>query len=813
MESLWQDFRSSLRKIMRRPIFSAVVVLCMALGIGASAIVYGVVRGALLKPFDYPELERLGVIWVDLPQLGTRREVISVPEYLAVAELDEIFAARGTAIGSSYNLTGEGDPERFRGLSATPGLFPTLGVKPHRGRWLLPADAEDGAPPVVLVSYDLWQNRFGGDPDLVGRNIHLNEQPSTVVGIMPPRFHFGRAEIWSPLSLASMGRYHRSQRLLWTIVRLREGVSRERANAALEVLARQLEQEYAGEAPEYEDWQIAVEPLREYFVGEVKAGLFMLSGTVAFVLLVVCANVANLLLARAFSREREIATRLAVGAGRGRIVSLLLSESMLLVMVGGAFGLLFTFWGLDVVASMIPQQYLPTAAWFGIDRSALAFIAGVTLLSGLLVGSFPAFGTSRPNLQESLKEGGRAAAAGRRGRFLLNALVVVEVAAALVLLVGFGLMLRGFVKLQRADTGFVADEVLSFHIVLPFVRYREAHQVTGFFGELIDRLEAIPGVEAAGGTRMLPLEEYIAPRRPLTLEGRAEASGGAGLDTVFLPSTSGYFRAMRIPLESGRLFTRRDDDRSQPVAVVNQAFADRFFPDAEPLGKRLQIGPPEAGEPWRTIVGVVRDVTQRRLTETIEPAVYAPFFQPPESGQFPFLRMTVRSSVEPTVLVRAIRGEVRALEPNLPIFNLETVSETVAEALGGWRLCVLLLTGFAVVALLLSALGLYGVISYAVSQRTHEIGVRMAMGAGRRDILRMVLGRGLALALCGVLIGAIPACLLTRYLATLTLEIPTAEPLVYGGVTVFLLGVTLLVCSIPAWQASRVSAAKALRAE
>ncbi|MCP4661651.1 MAG: ABC transporter permease, partial [bacterium] len=759
MGSLLRDLRYSLRKMLRRPVLSAIVVLSMALGIGASTIVYGIIKGALLTPFNFPELGRLAMVWVDLPTLRTTGEVVSGPEYLALAEQTDLFEAVGAGLGTTFNMAGEGEPERIRGEWATPSLFTTLGIRPILGRGLVPEDSARDAPPVLVMSHSLWQRRFGGDPEIVDTTLNLNGRIYTVVGVLPPRFRYGRADLWGAMWADRFGEYDRSRRTLWTTVRLRDGVSLKQANAALEVLSRQLEAEYVGDAPEYEDWKILLEPLREYRIGEVKTGLYILAWTVALVVVIVCANVANLLLARAFSREREIATRITLGAGRGRMVRLLFTESMVLVVLGGAFGLLFTFWGLEFLSSMIPPQYLPAEAWFGVDVSALAVILAVTVSTGILVGLFPALQTSRPNLQESLKEGVRGYGGGRRGRFLLNALVVAEVALTLVLLIGLGLMIRGFVNLEERDTGCVAEGVLTFHVAPSGPRYRGAERVTAFYEELDQRLETIAGVEAAGSTRLLPLEEYIAPTLVFDLEGRApQAAGpGAGLEAVYLPSTPGYFRAMRIPLEKGRLFTAQDRRETMPVAVVNQAFVRRFFSgDEDPLAKRLMLGPPEWERPWRSIVGVVRDVTQRRLTEEVLPAVYTPHLQTPRAARS-WMRVTVRSSLDAASLVRAVREKVRDLDPNLPVFEIVPMAETVNTALGGWRLVVIFLTGFAMMALLLSAIGLYGVISYSVSQRTHEIGVRMAMGARRSTILKMILGQGALLTIFGLVLGAVGA--------------------------------------------------------
>ncbi|MCP4661318.1 MAG: ABC transporter permease [bacterium] len=812
MGLLLQDLRFSVRKMIRRPILSAIVVLSMAIGIGSITTVYGVIKGALLTPYMFPVLDRLVFIWAEMPTLQSRTEVLSGPEFMEVGELTDIIESRGAGYGISLNLdVGDGEPERIRGMGVTPSLFPTLGVPPLHGRWLMAEDTQQASNPSVLLSYRIWQSRFGGDPELVGQTIPMSEYPHTVVGIMPPGFLFGRSDVWRAMPTDQMPDYPRSQRWLWTATLLKEGITHEQADAALDVLARTLEEEYVGATPEYEDWKLVVEPLRDYFIGDVRPALFILLMAVAFVLLIVCLNVANLLLARAFTRERELALRLTLGAGRRRVIRLMVVETLVLVILGGAFGLLFSFWGLDVVSSRIPDEYVPAARLFGIDGSALAVTLAVTLVAGLLVGLFPALQTTKPNLQESLKEGGRGTAGGRRGRFVLNGLVVIEVATALALLVGLGLIVDGFEKLQDRDHGFIAENLLTFHVDLPRVRYRDPQMISGFWRRFEENLEALPGVEAAGGTTMLPLEEFINPVTAFTLEGATGDQTRVAMETVIYTNTSGFFRTMKIPLESGRFFTEHDQPETTPYVIVNQAFARRFLSDREEaLGRRIRLGP--EGAPFFEVAGVVRDSTQRRVTEETEPAVYISYNQ---VSQIPYtwMRFAVRTTGDPATMVNSVRQVLADLEPNLPLFNVRTMEEAVDTGLGGWRLCVLLLTAFAGIALLLSALGIYGVISFSVNQRTHELGIRMAMGANRGKILSMVLAQGLWLTIFGVVGGAILTYFLTQYLSTLTLEITRGQPLTYIAVTVFLLAVTLLACCIPAWRATRVSPVDALREE
>jgi len=812
MGLLLQDLRYSVRKVFHRPILSAVIVLSMAIGIGATTIVYGIIRGAFLDPFIFPEPDRLVFIWADLPNLNSVTEVLSGPEYLEVGELTDVIESRGAAYGETLNLAaGSGPPERVRSELVTPTLFPTLGVQPIVGRWFVPEDVERQSSPAVVLSYRLWQRRFGGDPELVDQTVEMNEIPHTVVGIMPARFRFGRADAWRVMPTAQMQQYNRSQRFLWTATRLKEGVSLEQANASLEVLARRLEEEYGGEVSEYENWRLEVRPMRDYFIGDIKPALFMLLSAAAFVLLIVCINVANLLLARAFAREREIAARLTLGAGRFRVIRLMMTETMVLVVLGGAFGLIFSYWAVGVVGPMIPQEYLPAGFWFGIEGSALALTVAVTVLAGLVVGLLPALQTTKPNLQESLKEGGRGSAGSRRRRWLLSALVVIEVAAALVLLIGLSLILDGFNTLRDRDHGFDPENLTTFHISLPRARFNQPETTARFWDQLLERLEAVPGIEAVGATSMLPLEDYIPPVVQFALQGATGEQAEGANETIVYIATPGFFRATKIPLESGRLFGTQDQTGTQPVAVANETFVRRFLSDREdPVGSQIRMGPPQA--PWITIVGVVRDSTQRRVTEQTHPAVFFPHHQALHLG-LTWLRFAVRSSLERRSLETAIQQQIAAMEPELPMFEVRKMTEAIENGFGGWRLCVLLLTSFAGIALLLSAIGIYGVISFSVGQRTHEIGVRMAMGARQSKILRMVLAHGLTLSLIGVVAGAILAFYLTRYLATLALEITFAQPLTYGLVTVFLIAVTLVACSIPAWRATRVSPVDALREE
>lgn len=804
-----QDLRYSVRKIFRRPILSLVIVLSMGIGIGATTIVYGVIQGALLRPYIFPEIERLMFIWADLPNFQSKTEVISAPEYLALDELTDIIESRGSGDGTTLTLAaGAGEPERLRGMRVTPSLFPTLGVEPVAGRWLIEEDTKRTTNPAVVLSYRLWQRRFGGDPEVVGRTIPMSEIPYTVVGVMPPRFRFGRSDFWQVMPIGELERTDRSLRFLWTPVRLKDGVSRQQANAALEVLARRLEDKYGGETREYENWSLLAEPLREYFIGDVKPGLWMLLSAVAFVLLIVCLNVANLLLARSFAREREIATRITLGSGRFRMIRLMLIESMVLVVLGGGCGLLFSYWGLGFVGARFPDEYLPAVRLFGLDTSSMLLTLGVTLLAGLFVGAIPALQTSRPNLQESLKEGGRSMAGGRRGRLLLNALVVLEVAAALVLLVGLNLVTDGFEKLQQRDLGFDPENLMTFHVDLPRARYNEAQVIARFWDDFERRVQALPGIEAAGAVTMLPLEEYVHQVTRFALEAAEEDQPEERLETVIYGATAGFFQAMRHTPVQGRLINDQDGPGTLPVVVVNEAFVRRFLPNGDPLTRRIRFGPPQA--PWISIVGVIRDSIQRRVTEPAEPAAYFAFAQYP---YFTWTRFAVRSSLPRQSLEAAVRAELATTEPNLPLFNVRMMSDAVSNGLGGWRLVVMLLSAFAIIALLLSAMGIFAVISFSVSQRTHEIGVRVAMGAQRGKILSMILGQGVMLTGIGVALGAVLAYFLTRYLVNLRLEIDAAQPITYGLVTLFLVAVTLVACSVPAWRATRVSPMDALREE
>jgi putative ABC transport system permease protein len=808
MQTLWQDLHYGARMLLKQPGFTLIAVLALALGIGANTAIFSVVNAVLLRPLPYPNAERLRLIWGRLPGHGLERLNVSAPEFADYRKRTQSFAEVSVYGQTGFNFTGRGEPERLTGALTSANLFPSLGVAPSLGRNFLPEEDRDGREQVVILSYGLWQRRFGGDPQLIGQSLTLNGKSHVVVGVMPPGFQFPaqEVELWRPIafSAADLGADERGNHWLSALGLLKPGVTETQAQREIDGLARQMQWEHP---QNYDDpgWGIALVTLREQLVGETRWALLVLLGAVGCVLLLACANVANLLLARAAARRREMAVRLALGAGRLRLIRQLLTESLWLALGGGALGVLLAFWGSDWLNALSPAD-LPRVGKIGLDRRVLLFTGAVSLLTGLLFGLVPAWQASRPALNEVLKEGGRGATDGR-GR-LRHLLIVGEIAITLVLLVGAGLLLKSLYRLQQVDPGFDPTNVLTLRLALPRSNYPEPSRQRAFFEQLLARLKTLPGIQAAGAVHNLPLSS--GNTRNFAVEGQSEVK----LNLEFYQASPDFFRAMGMRLQAGRYFDERDRADAPFVAVVNETMARLFFANTDPLGKRLKLGTLAGPFPWLTIVGIVKDVKHDGLEAATRPELFVPYLQAPlPDWTVPPMYLVVRTTADAQGQLAAVRGAVRELDKDQPIHNENTLEQLLARSQAARRFNLLLLTLFALTALALAAIGLYGVMAYAVTQRRHELGIRIALGAQTSDVLRLVIGQGLRLTFIGVLCGAGGALVLTRLLKSLLFGVSATDSLTYIVIALLLTAVALVACWIPARRAAKVDPLVALRTE
>jgi putative ABC transport system permease protein len=680
-----------------------------------------------------------------------------------------------------------------------------LGVEAAHGRTLLPEETIQGKSLVVLLSHGLWQRQFGADPTIVGREITLNGRNRTVVGIMPERFYFPSkdVEMWTPMGwdesqMATLRRPH----FLRAVGRLKPGVTLEAARAEMTVIAGRLAEQYPDTNTEM---GVGLGPAKEWIVEETRPALILFLAAVAFVLLIACANVANLLLARAASRQKEIALRTALGASRGRILRQLLTESFLLSALGGSLGLLLALWSKELLVAFSPGD-IPRLEEASLDAGVLIFTLGLVLLTTLLFGLAPALQYSKPDLTASLKEGGQKTAGGAQGRKMRSALVVSEFALSLVLVIGAGLMIRSLIALQDVDPGVETDNVLTLRVALPGAKYGEDHQAIKFFEQAEQRIESLPGVVSAGATTTLPLKGYNWTG-DMTIEGRSEEDYVR--EVRHKQVTPSYFETIGARLLAGRGFTAFDNEKSEPVVIVNERLARRYFPEGSAVDKRIKLSKPTEDSPWRTIIGVVSDEKQDSLASETKPEIFQSHLQYAQTQ----MSIVVRTSVAPESLIGAVRGEIRALDKDLPPYDIKTMREVLYESASRERFTTLLLAVFATLALALAAVGIYGVMSYTISQRTHEIGVRMALGAGSGDVLRLILGQGLRLALAGVGVGLLAAFVLTRLMSKLLYGVSATDPVTFAAIALLLATVALAACYIPARRATRVDPMVALRQE
>jgi putative ABC transport system permease protein len=810
LDTFWQDIRFGFRALLRSPATSAVALLTLALGIGANTAIFSVVNGVLLEPLPYLDPGELVVVSESNPGRGFPRFSVSPPNFDDWRRQNQVFDGMTAVSQGRFNLTGGERPEAVPGAQVTPEFFRVIGVEPALGRGFVPEEGLPGGPKVAVLSHGLWQRRFGSDPGIVSRQIQIDGESFTVIGVMPPGFTLpSRREIWMPLPW-DFPPEMRGAHFFAVFARLKDGVSLERAETEMKTIASRLERQY----PESNSgWTTVVRRLQDAVVENVRPALLLLLSAVGFVLLIACANVANLLLARLAAREREIAVRTALGAGRARLVRQMVTESLVLFLVGGALGLLLGSWATRGLVALYGEG-LPRGQEVGLDSRVLLFTLLLSLGTGLLFGLAPALSATSGGLFGALKEGGRAVAGGARGRLLRNLLVLGEVAVALVLLVGAGLLLQSFARLRSVDPGFRADGVLTAEVALPEAKYEAQERQIAFTRELLDRLRATPGVRSAATAFPLPLggNGFVLT---FSVQGRPEPPNGEEPNANIRLVSPDFFQTLGIRVLQGRVFTPQDNPQSIPVIVINKTMADRTWPGESPLGRRITFDDttsPDAA--WMEVVGVVADIHHRELDEDAGAEVYWPQLQNPVGGQ---LSILLRTEGEPTQLAGAVREVVSSIDADLPVEQVRNMEAVVAESLAGSRFQTVLLGIFAAVALILAAIGVYGVISYSVTQRTHEIGIRMALGARRVEVLGLVVRQGMALVLAGVVAGLALALLLVWWLAERLTSLiyggRALDPLTFVAVPLVLLAVALLANWLPARRATRVDPLVALRSE
>jgi putative ABC transport system permease protein len=807
METVLQDLRYAIRAFLKKPASVVIVVFALAIGIGANTAIFSVVNAILLRPLPYKNPDRIIMVWMDNHKLAVDQDWHSYPNYVDYRDQNSTFEEIAAFNDRSFNLTGTGEPVRVIGAWSTANLFAVLGADPIQGRTFSIEEEEPGKDMVAVISYGLWQRRFGGDANLVGQPINLNGVDRTVVGIMPASFAFPLKEtdVWVPLALSPQRKQARSAFSLKAVGRLKPGVTMQQARADMGAIADHLLEQY----PQImESYGVNLVPLHEQVTGKVRTALLVLLAAVAFVLLIACANVANLLLARAASREREIAIRTALGASRRRIVRQLLTESLLLALIGGVLGLLLAIWGLDVLVALSPAN-IPRLDQIGIDGRVLAFTLSVSLVTGIVFGLVPAMQASKPDLNESLKEGGRGTSGGIRGRRIRGLLVVAEIALSLVLLIGAGLLIKSFIQLQKFDLGFNPNNLLTMRVQLPGTKYREPAQVVNFFQQVFQHMEQVPGVQSVGAISDIFLSDTPNSTN-FTIEGRPLATGADSIEVPLDAVTTDYFKVMGIPLLKGRVFDERDRIGSLPVAIINDTFAKRFFAGEDPIGKRYCYGQPDGDQTrWLTIVGIVGDMRRTGFDKDVRPETFLAQNQDPDNA----LTIVARTSGAPAGFADALRSEIWAVDKDQSVFNIKTMDATLADMTAQRRFNMLLLGIFAVVALILAAVGIYGVMSYSVTQRLHELGIRIALGASARDVLRLVVGQAMRLALIGIIAGMIAAFFLTHLMASLLYGVSATDPATFLLISSLLTGVSLVASFVPARRAMKVDPMVALRYE
>lgn len=809
MTNLLADVRFGARMLLKSPMMTFIALLALTLGIGANTAIFSVVNAVLLRSFPYADAERLVLVWEKRQGGRTDQNVINLGNFSDWKEQNQVFSDMAVFFDRTFNLTSDGEPEELPGQFATTNLFSVLGTNPLLGRTFIADDGREGQPRVVVISYGLWQRRFGGDPGIVGRQITLNEQPNTIIGVMPATFgwHIQRgtqaskpADIWLPFQITNERRQRRG-RFASAVARLKPGVPMDQAKQEMNTIGARLAQQY----PEFNaTWGVNVVPLRTQITGEIRRPLLLLLVAVGFVLLIACANVANLLLARASSRRKEIAVRAGLGANRWRIARQLLTESVMLSVVGGTLGVLVAWWGTKALVALSPPALIDLKR-VSVSLPVLAFTLGLSVLTGIVFGLVPALEATRFDLNHSLKEGGKNVGGTAGSHFARSLFVVIQVALALVLLVGAGLLVKSLNRLQAVDPGFNAQNLLTVRVSLSN-RYDSEQKRIDFFKQAIEKMKAIPGVEAAGAINTPPFTGLYSGTN-VEVDGQ-KLPPGQELKTGVCVTDANYFQTMQIPLKQGRLFTAQEATEMRHVVLVNESFVQKNLDGQNPLGRRLTIYMKDDNVPTE-IIGVVGDHKHLGLDTSVEPVAYWPH---PELV-YPGMTLMLRTRTDASAFAPAARNVIRALDPQQPIGEVSTMESLLATSVARSRFSASLLTVFSFVALVMAAVGIYGVMSYSVLQRTHEIGVRMALGAQRFDVLKLVVKKGVILGIIGVAAGLAASFLLTRLISSLLFEVTATDATTFAVVSVGLFLVTLLACYVPARRATRVDPLKALRYE
>jgi putative ABC transport system permease protein len=822
MYRLTQDLRYAVRTMLKRPAFTLIAVVTLALGIGGSTAIFTIVDAALLRGLPYKSPDRLYHLFETTPQKEFNQREFSYPDYVDYQN-NQVLDGLAAYTGLNAIMSGRGESERVFAPLASANFFSVLGVEPILGRTFQPGEDKPGAPRVVVLTYGMWQRRFGGDPGVVGQSLNINGDDYTVVGVLPASFQFAMraSDMWRTYQPTDNQRTRRSMHGTNLIGRLKPGVTAQQAQSELSVITKRIEQENMAS---HANTGLRLVPLQENVVGQVKPILFVLLTAVGFVLLIACANVASLLLTRSLGRQKEVAIRAAMGASRARVVRQLLTESLLLSVIGGVAGLVVAYWGVHGLVAALPDNQinsLPFLKTLHLDVRILLFSFSLSLLTGIIFGLVPALQSSRPDLNEVLKEGGRNTTGGSSHR-LRGALVVSEIALAVVLLVGAGLMMKSLLRLLQTNIGFNPDNLLTMYIALPAAKYTEINKQIDYFDQLKARVESLPGVKDSGTVNILPLQAGNTTR--FNVEGDPVPPPGQEVEANIRVVDENYFKTLGVPLLAGRMFDERDkantpNPTNTPsptnaanatnVVIIGKTTADKVFAGRDPIGRRLVYTGVQA--PPITVVGVVGNVKIGGLDDDLRPVLYYPFRQNPGPGT----TLVVRTTNDPNTLAAAVRNEIRSLEPDVAIFNVKAMGQVISDTPAAFmrRFPALLIGIFAGVALLLASIGIYGVVSYSVSQQTHYIGVRMALGAQASDILKMVLRQGLTLAVIGMVLGIIAALGLTRWLRALLFEVQTTDLTTFAIVLGSLFVVALLACYIPARRATKVDPLVALRYE
>lgn len=808
MGHMKQDLRFAFRTLLKSPGFTVMAVLCIGLGVGVTSTILSAVNAILIRPLPYQNPEELVAVYTWAPATGERRVNISHPDYLSWRDDNRTFAQLGMWTWDVLAFSGDGEPERLDGALVTSNLFPLLGVQPLIGRGFTPEEEQPNGPRVILLSHALWQRRYGGQRDLVGRTITVNGFPTQVIGVMPPGFAFpDRGNAWRPMVVEQLGVSRANRFYAGALGRLKPGVTVLQAGQDLDVISARLEKEYEKDNA---GWRAEAVPLREDLVGEMRRPLLIFLGAVGCVLLIVCANVANLMLTRGAGRQREIAVRAAIGADRGRLVRQLITESLVLASLGGVVGLAIAAVGIKLYGLAVPSG-LPWYISLRLDGTTLLATLGLSALTGVLFGVVPAFRSTAVNLTGALRDGTAGAGEGRSKHRLRSTLVVAEVTLSVVLMIGAGLLLRSYAALQGTTLGFDREQVLSFRLSLPQLKYDSPDQRRNFYANLFDRIKTIPGVETAGAAQGIPFSGWNV-KTYLSMEGQPPRTRGEELDAHQQRITPDYFPALGIPILKGRGFAATDRDTLNRVVVINEILARQAFPGEDPIGKRIKRGDPTGPEPWSTVIGVARDYRHYQLPEPMGPAMYLAFNEAPGYTMTVVVR-TAETVSDPMSLAPRALGMLKELDSEIPAYGVQTLEQAVDRSLWRQRLQGQVIGLFAALGMILAAIGIYGVISYGVAQRTREVGVRMALGASRSQVVGLVLRQGMALVGVGLVLGLVAAFGASRALTRLLYGIGPTDLVSFVGVPLVLGAVALLASWLPARRAARVDPLIAMRSD